>query len=385
MKLIRILLGLIALIIVAVGSNATDTPISALDQPDNGTSVVFVFDRDFAPFTYEENGSSYGFELDLLRLLGEEEGFHVIPRPMIRTDAQLSFLNGDADVIGGLVKTEERQKQYNFTARPHGTLDIQTFVRTDSDIRSASMLPGRKVAVQNGSVSLALLKNQSGVQVRSYDSESEGLQALLRGDADAFVGGGSTTSFRIKQQNISGIRVLAMPWEMHNLYFGVRDAKLLQSLDRGLEKLMADGRYDQVFRRWFVQELDESEISALVNASRQASHNAYAPYSRYPVGAAVLTASGRIYTGSNVENALYSLSATALKVAIFKAISEGDGGNIRATVTSLPDGRADAPTGEERQILFEFDRGILAILGAEGNYTTKTVSEIFPYPFEMRD
>jgi cytidine deaminase len=71
-------------------------------------------------------------------------------------------------------------------------------------------------------------------------------------------------------------------------------------------------------------------------------------------------------------------------VAIFKAISEGDS-NIRATVTTLPDGRADAPTGEERQILIEFGRGILAILGEEGNYTTKMVAEIFPYPFEMRD
>ncbi len=384
MRLIWLFLGLIALIIVAAGSTATSAPASTPEQPDKGTSVVFVFDRDFAPFTYEENGSVYGFELDLLRLLGQEEGFQLIPRPMIWTDAQLSFLKGDADVIGGLLKTEERLKQYTFTARPHGTFDILTFVRDDSDIRSADMLQGRKVAVQNGSIPLDLMRNQTGVQVLAYDSEGEGLQALLRGDADAFVGGGSTTWFRIKQQNISGIRALAMPWKMHNLYFGVRDAKLLQSLDRGLEKLMADGRYDQLFRRWFVQELGESEIQGLVNASRQASRNAYAPYSRYAVGAAVLTASGRIYTGSNVENALYSLCASALKVAIFKAISEGDG-NIRATVTSLPDGRADAPTGDERQILFEFDRGILAILGEEGSYTTKMVSEIFPYPFEMRD
>jgi len=384
MRLIWIFLGLIALIIVAAGSIATSAPASTLEQLDNGTSIVFVFDRDFGPFTYEESGSSYGFELDLLRLLGEEEGFRVIPQPMIWTEAQLSFLKGDADVIGGLVKTEERLKQYNFTARPHGTFDILTFVRDDSDIRSAGMLRGRKVAVQNGSIPLDLLRNQTGVQVLAYDSEGEGLQALLQGKADAFVGGGSTTWFRIKQQNISGIRALAMPWERHNLYFGVRDAKLLQSIDQGLEKLMADGRYDQLYRRWFVRELGESEIRSMVNASRQASQNAYAPYSRYSVGAAVLTASGRIYTGSNVENALYSLSTSALNVAIFKAISEGDG-NIRATVTTLPDGRADAPTGEERQILFEFDRGILAILGEEGNYTTKMVAEIFPYPFEMRD
>ncbi len=385
MRPIWIFLGLIAFIIVAAGSTAASTS----EPADNGTSIRFVFDRDFAPFTYEENGSIHGFELDLLRLLGEEEGFRVIPEPMIWTEATLSFQRGDAEVIGGLVKTGERLKQYNFTAHPHGTFDILTFVRDDSDIRSAGMLQGRRVAVQNGSISLDLLKNQTGIQVLAYDSEGEGLQALLRGDADAFVGGGSTTWFRIRQQNISGIRALAMPWEMHSICFGVRDPKLLQSLDRGLEKLMQDGRYDQLYRRWFVRELSKSEIQNLVNASRQASLNAYAPYSRYSVGAAVLTDSGKIYSGCNVENALYGLSASALKVAVFKAISEGDG-NIRAVVNYLPDGRATAPTGDERQILFEFGRGILVILGddvpgEEGNYTTKMVSEIFPYPFEMRD
>jgi homotetrameric cytidine deaminase len=130
--------------------------------------------------------------------------------------------------------------------------------------------------------------------------------------------------------------------------------------------------------------LRAGQIQALVNASSQASLNAYAPYSRYAVGAAVLTTSGRICSGCNVANALYGLSTSALKVAVFKAISEGDG-NIRAVANYLPDGRAAAPTGDERQILFEFGRGILVIPGEEGNYTTKMVSEIFPYPFELRE
>lgn len=378
-----IFLGLIAIIIASAGSLATNKPTSALKQADNGSSITFVFDRDFAPFTYEENGSAVGFELDLLRLLGEDAGFQAVPEPMVWNEAQLSFQKGEADVIGGLVKTEERLNQYNFTAIPHGTFDIMTFVRDDSDIRSAGMLKGRKVAVQNGSISQDLLKNQTDIQVLAYDSEGECLQAMLQGDADAFVGGSSTTWFRIRQHNISGIRSLAIPWEMHSIYFGLRDPELLQSLDQGMEKLMQDGRYDQLYRRWFVQELSESEIVALVNASHEASLNAYAPYSRYAVGAAVLTTSGRIYTGCNVENALYGLSTSALKVAIFKAISEGDG-NIRAVANCLPDGRAAAPTGDERQILFEFGRGILVVLGEEGNYTTKMVSEIFPSPFEMR-
>jgi len=383
MRLIWIVSGLFAIIVIAAGLTAASGPAGTSGQADNLTTIRFAFDRDFAPFTYEENGTIRGFELDLLRMLGEEEGFQVIPVPMIWTEAIRSIERGDAEVIGGLVKTEERQKQYNFTALPHGTFDILTFVRDDSDIKSAGMLPGRRVAVQNGSIASELLENQTGIQVQAYDSEGQGLQALLQGDADAFIGGGSTTWFRIRQQNISGIRALAIPWEMHSIYFGVRDPELLESLDRGLGKLIQDGRFDQLYRRWFVKELNDSEVQALMNSSRQASLNAYAPYSRYPVGAAVLTGSGRIYSGCNVENALYGLSTSALKVAVFKAISEGDG-NIRAVANYLPDGRAAAPTGDERQILFEFGRGILVILGQEGNYTTKIISEIFPYPFELR-
>ena len=377
-------IGFLVSIILAAGSPASGALADGSEEASYDADLRFVFDRDFAPFTYEEGGSLRGFELDLLRLLGEEVGFRLIPEPMVWTEAQRTFQRGEAEVIGGLVKTEERLAEFNFTARPHGTFDILTFVRDDGDVISADMLAGRKVAVQNGSISFDLLKDRNGIEVLAYESEGEALQALKGGEADAFVGGGSTTRFWMRLHDDSGIRPLATPWEMHSLYFGVRDPELLRSIDAAMVELLEDGRYDQLYRSWFVRELDDLEVSALADASRKASLSAYAPYSRYPVGAAVLTSSGRIYTGCNVENALYGLTTSALKVAIYKAISEGDS-EIRAVINRLPDGRAAAPTGEERQILFEFGRGILVVLGEEGNYSTKMVSEIFPYPFEMRD
>lgn len=374
---------LVALIVIASGQAIAASPSGSSKVADNVTTIRFVFDRDYGPFTYENNGSVRGFELDLLNLIGKVEGFSVTPQPMIWADAQLSFQKGETDVIGGFIKTEERQKRYNFTESPHGTWDIMTFVRDDSGIKSASMLKGKKVAAQKGSVSYDIVKNLTGVQLLGYDYEQECLQALLQGEADAFVCGSSSTWFRIKQQNISCIRALATPWEMHSLYFAVRDRELKESLDRGMDIIIQDGRYDQLYRRWFVRELEDAEISALVSSSYEASLNAYAPYSGFAVGAAVLTDSGRIYSGCNIENALYGYSTSALKVAIFKAISDGDG-NIRAAVNYLPDGKAVAPAGDERQILFEFNRGTLVILGDNGNYETKMVSEIFPYAFEMR-
>ncbi len=98
----------------------------------------------------------------------------------------------------------------------------------------------------------------------------------------------------------------------------------------------------------------------------------------------MLTSSGKIYSGSNIENALCGLSTSTQKLAVFKAISEGEG-NILAVANILPDGRAVAPAGDERQMLLELDKNILVVMGSKGNYTTKMVSGIFLYPFEIRE
>lgn len=88
----------------------------------------------------------------------------------------------------------------------------------------------------------------------------------------------------------------------------------------------------------------------LVEAAKAAQKNAYCPYSRYPVGAAVLTDSGRIYTGCNVENASFGLAICAERVAIFKAVSHGEK-KIRALCVAA---KSAKPCGACRQVIIEF-------------------------------
>jgi cytidine deaminase len=98
------------------------------------------------------------------------------------------------------------------------------------------------------------------------------------------------------------------------------------------------------FRLW------KSTQDRLIHAARQAQKMAYCPYSRYPVGAAVLTASGRIFAGCNVENASFGLSLCAERAAVGTAVSHGQKG-IRAIAVVA---RSARPCGACRQVLLEF-------------------------------
>lgn len=122
----------------------------------------------------------------------------------------------------------------------------------------------------------------------------------------------------------------------------------------------------------------------LVEAAAKARQNAYAPYSRYKVGAALLAKNGQVFTGVNVENAAYPTTICAERVAVFTAITAGQTQfEAIAVVTS----NAGAPCGSCRQVLAEFGTGILVILAdTDGNVAFEgTVSSLLPGAFGPED
>ena len=117
----------------------------------------------------------------------------------------------------------------------------------------------------------------------------------------------------------------------------------------------------------------------LIARAALAREFAYAPYSGYKVGAALLAASGRVYQGANVENAVYSLTVCAERVAVFKAISEGEQEfEAIAVVTS----NSGSPCGACRQVLREFASHIpVFIANADGDFRETSVDELLPDSF----
>ena len=122
---------------------------------------------------------------------------------------------------------------------------------------------------------------------------------------------------------------------------------------------------------------EKQSLIDLANAARQ---RAYAPYSNYPVGAALRTKTGRMYTGVNVENAAYPHTMCAERVAIFKAISDGE---REFEVISVVTDNGGSPCGGCRQVMAEFALDMIVLM-ADGNgrlIKETTVGELLPEAF----
>ena len=127
----------------------------------------------------------------------------------------------------------------------------------------------------------------------------------------------------------------------------------------------------------------------LLERALDARKNAYAPYSGFFVGAALLTKDGKVYTGCNVENAAYSPSNCAERTALFKAVSEGE---REFSAIAIVGGKGESvnaictPCGVCRQVLTEFcDHTLRVILGTPDDIRRYTLGELLPFSFGKGD
>ena len=128
----------------------------------------------------------------------------------------------------------------------------------------------------------------------------------------------------------------------------------------------------------------------LINAAKTAMENAYAPYSGFRVGAALLCADGSVYTGCNVENAAYGATNCAERTAIFKAVSEGKRDFTAIAICGGKEGHIThicPPCGTCRQVMGEFcgDDFAVYLQGEEGNIQKYTLGELLPSRFGLEN
>jgi len=128
--------------------------------------------------------------------------------------------------------------------------------------------------------------------------------------------------------------------------------------------------------------IDTEMKTKLLAAAVKAAKNSYSPYSHFAVGAAILTKSGNIYLGTNIENVSYGGTVCAERVAVWKAVSEGER-EMEAIAVVGPGTKEAYPCALCRQVLLEFGLDMLVISGDEqGNYMgERSLRDLVPFPF----
>ena len=129
----------------------------------------------------------------------------------------------------------------------------------------------------------------------------------------------------------------------------------------------------------------EIDYKLLMDKAKEASENSYSPFSRFAVGAAVVTSSGNVYKGCNVENSSFGLTNCAERTAIFKAVSEGEK-EILAVAIYSPNADSCYPCGACRQVLYEFqsdDYEIDVVTENLGELEIKKLSYFLPNGFRI--
>lgn len=129
------------------------------------------------------------------------------------------------------------------------------------------------------------------------------------------------------------------------------------------------------------------QLKQLSSAAREAAGHAYAPYSKFTVGAAILTSTGKIYAGCNVENASYGLTNCAERTAIFSAVAAGEKKlKLACVVVYTPTETATAPCGACRQVIYEFGPESRVISTCEGRQEIDvTIEALLPGAFGPAD
>jgi cytidine deaminase len=325
---------------------------------------ICAFDRAFIPFSFVRNQQPTGFEVEILEAALKGSGLGLEFKPMRSWEqGQAELASGVVHIAPGITRTDLRDKLFIYPSTPTVELGLKFFVNRASLVRSVDQLRGQTVATRRDSVTQGLLQAFGGVKVRLYDDDEKAILAVQAGDAQAYLGADKLAWDIIARRDLRNLVVVGPAMHREQLYFALYKGEtgLRDLVDRGLKRIMADGEYDRIYRKWFVPEPSTQDMADLAAKAAAELPTAYAPRTGTPRAAAVLTRSGEVYAAASVEGPREGIGVTALEGAVARAVGAGDL-ELRMAVVVDAQGRALPPSGPERDLLAGFGRGVLVVL-----------------------
>ncbi|MBD1911356.1 basic amino acid ABC transporter substrate-binding protein [Leptolyngbya sp. PL-A3] len=214
----------------------------------------------FAPFEAQaSDGTLEGFDIDLMRAIGEAAGF-TVEFSSLPFDGIIPALQGgtvDA-AISSMTITPERAKTVDFS-RPYFKAGLAIAVQANNnDVTSLESLEGKRIAVQIGTTGANTANQIPGSQVRTFDSAPLALQELANGNVDAVINDAPVTLYAIKSGNLNSLKVVGQL--LTEEYYGIpmpKNSPNLERINQGLNTVLTNGKYAEIYKKWFGTEPPE--------------------------------------------------------------------------------------------------------------------------------
>lgn len=343
--------------------------------------VVYGFDREYAPFSYEDpGGKPVGFDIEIMESIFMGKATLAM-RPLNWYSVQPELSAGTIQVTSGMIRTPQRARAYVFSDLPTFDLKIRFFTKVFKRVPNVNFFRGQAVAVEEGSFQLTLLQEFGGINIKPFKSRQLALRALYNEEVDAYCGPDEPSYYIIRKLNYGAITTVGSPLAATEMRIAVNRERgdILRIVNDGLRELVQSGEYDRIYRKWFITELSQNEIRALREAATAATVSSYAPYSKKNMGAALLTATGKVIAGCNQENADPKAGLSAVRAALAAAVLQNEL-EIRAVALVDTAGKVFMPSDEDYQALYEFGRGILVLAQDGDRLETPMLAQLYPNP-----
>lgn len=343
--------------------------------------VVYGFDREFAPFSYEDpGGKPVGFDIDIIESIFMDKATLAL-RPLNWYTVQPELTAGTIQVTSGMIRTPQRMRAYVFSDLPTFDLKVRFFTKVFKRVPNVTFFRGQSVAVEEGSFQQSMLQEFGGINIKLFKSRALALRALYNEEVDAYCGADEPSYYIIRKLNYGAITTVGSPLAATEMRIAVNRERgdILRIVNDGLRELVQSGEYDRIYRKWFITELSDKEIQVMRDAARAATISSYAPYSKKNMGAAVLTATGKVIAGCNVENAEPKVAMSAVRSALAAAVLQNEL-EIRAVVQVDTSGKIFRLSAEDYQAIYEFGRGILIVTQDNEKIEAPMVVQLYPEP-----
>jgi len=229
-----------------------------------GETVTVASDIAYRPFEFTQDGEPVGFDIDLMREIGERAGF--TPEfQNVTFDGIIPGLGNNLydAAISAMTITEERRQQVDFSD-PYFNADQSLLVPADSDIQSTDDLADATVGVQlgtTGAMEAENLANEDRVgNVRRFDTVEDAFSALENGQVDAVINDFPVSADRVQQSDGRLEIVQTIPTgEQYGIAFP-KGSDLVDPVNEALDEIKQDGTYAQLYEKWFGEEPDPEDI-----------------------------------------------------------------------------------------------------------------------------